>query len=92
MRSYYFDNQPGDQRLLHDSGNPVSIDKLEAIGARYWRIPIDDEGKWESAVNEVAHERGYKNRDTINVTKEGLGDAYEPKLKMFYEECVILPR
>ncbi|KAI0031099.1 1,2-dihydroxy-3-keto-5-methylthiopentene dioxygenase [Vararia minispora EC-137] len=86
MRSYYFDNLPGDQRLLHDSGREVTVSQLEAIGARYWRIPIDEEGRWEDKINDVAHERNYKNRDVINVTKEGLGEAYESKLKMFYEE------
>lgn len=80
----------GDQRLLHDSGNPVSEDFLKKLGVLHWKIPIDlnapDEGGWEARINEVARERSYKNRDTINVTKEGLGDAYESKLKTFFEE------
>jgi 1,2-dihydroxy-3-keto-5-methylthiopentene dioxygenase len=88
MRSYYFDNLPGDQRLLHDSGKEVTIGQLEAIGAKYWQIPIDEE--WEDKINQVARERDYKNRDVINVTKEGLGDVYESKLKTFYEECVLV--
>jgi 1,2-dihydroxy-3-keto-5-methylthiopentene dioxygenase len=37
----------------------------------------------------VAKERNYKNRDIINITREGLGDLYETKLKSFYEEWVI---
>lgn len=48
-------------------------------------IPVDSDGKWEQAVDGVATKRGYKNRDVINVTKEGLGDSYEAKLKMFFE-------
>jgi 1,2-dihydroxy-3-keto-5-methylthiopentene dioxygenase len=74
MRSYYFDDLPGDQRLPHDyvPSRPVSIDKLRAIGLHYWSIPIDNH---QVKIDEVAQERGYKNRDVINVTREGLGDV-----------------
>lgn len=88
MRAYYFDNLPGDQRLAHDSGNPVSLDTLQSLGVLHWAIPLDEDGKWEEEINKVAKDRGYKNRDTINVTKEGLGDAYESKIKTFFEEYV----
>ncbi|KAH7924182.1 1,2-dihydroxy-3-keto-5-methylthiopentene dioxygenase [Leucogyrophana mollusca] len=86
MRAYYFDNLPGDQRLLHDSGNHVEDKVLHSLGVRYWHIPIDAEGQYEKSVDAVAEERGYKNRDVITITKEGLGDLYESKLKSFYEE------
>ncbi|KAI0312940.1 1,2-dihydroxy-3-keto-5-methylthiopentene dioxygenase [Amylostereum chailletii] len=86
MRAWYFDNLPGDQRLLHDSGNSVSEEHLKSLNVLHWRIPIDIEGGWEPAIDAVAQERSYKNRDTINVTKEGLGDAYEDKLKTFFHE------
>lgn len=86
MRAYYFDNVPGDQRLLHDSGNSVSEETLKSVGVLHWSIPIDDSGKWEHQIDEVAKNRDYKNRDTINVTKEGLGDLYETKIKGFFEE------
>jgi 1,2-dihydroxy-3-keto-5-methylthiopentene dioxygenase len=84
MRAYYFDNVPGDQRLLHDSGKPVPPATLESIGVLSLSIPV--EGEWEAQIDAVAKERGYKNRDTINVTKEGLGDIYESKIKTFFEE------
>jgi len=86
MRAYYFDNAPGDQRLPHDSGNPVSGETLTSINALHWSIPVDDAGKWKQQIDEVAHERGYKNRDIINVSKEGLGDLFESKLKGFFQE------
>ena len=86
MRAYYFDNVPGDQRLPHDSQRPVSEETLKAAGVLHWRIPHDREGGWEPAIDALAVERGYKNRDIINVTKEGLGDLYEAKLKTFFEE------
>jgi 1,2-dihydroxy-3-keto-5-methylthiopentene dioxygenase len=88
MRAYYFDNVPGDQRLLHDSGKPVSDEDLRSIGVLHWHIPTDK----QSQIEAVAEERSYKNRDIITITKEGLGDLYEIKLKNFYEEYVIFPQ
>ena len=90
MRAYYYDNLPGDQRLPHDSLEPVSPSTLTALGVLYWHVPLnptnpDDDEK----INEIARERGYKNRDTIHVTKEGLGELYEEKLKMFFAEYVV---
>ncbi|TDL25717.1 1,2-dihydroxy-3-keto-5-methylthiopentene dioxygenase [Rickenella mellea] len=83
MRAYYFDNIPGDQRLPHDSGRAVSSDTLTKLGVLQWSIPVEN---YEPHIDEIARKRGYKNRDTINVTKEGLGEAYESKIKTFFEE------
>lgn len=88
MRAYYFDDIPGDQRLPHDSGKPVTETELKKIGVLHWHIPIDEAGTWESSINAVAEERDYKNRDVINVSKAGLGDLYESKIKNFFEEYV----
>ncbi|TFY56197.1 hypothetical protein EVG20_g9025 [Dentipellis fragilis] len=86
MRAYYFDNVPGDQRLLHDSGRAVSEERLRSLGVLHWKVPIETPGGWGAQIDAVAAERSYKNRDTINVTREGLGDLYETKLKSFFEE------
>ena len=86
MRAYDFDNIPGDQRLPHDSGKSVSEQTLRSIEVLHWFIPIDEAGTWEQQINQIAKERGYKNRDTINITREGLGDLYETKIKGFFEE------
>jgi cupin superfamily acireductone dioxygenase involved in methionine salvage len=88
MRAYYFDNVPGDQRLPHDSGKPVDLEHLRSLQVRYWTVP--QEPGYEVAIDNIAKEEGYKNRDTINVTKEGLGDLYETKLKAFFDECVVI--
>lgn len=90
MRAYYFDNLPGDQRLPHDSERSVDIAELRKIQLLHWTVPLDLEtpGGWEAEIDRIAEQQGYKNRDTINITKEGLGDLYEAKLKMFFEECV----
>ncbi|KAJ7246787.1 Acireductone dioxygenase ARD family [Mycena haematopus] len=83
MRAYYFDNVPGDQRLPHDSSRTVSADALAALKVLSWRIPVEG---YEAAVDAVARERGYKNRDTINVSREGMGAVYEEKIRGFFEE------
>ncbi|TFK50152.1 1,2-dihydroxy-3-keto-5-methylthiopentene dioxygenase [Heliocybe sulcata] len=87
MRAYYYDNLPGDQRLAHDSGSSVPPSTLEQLGVHYWNIPVHDGGEFDvKEVDAIAREREYKNRDVINVSKEGLGEAYEAKIKMFFEE------
>jgi len=85
MRAYYFDNLPGDQRAPHDSGKQVDSGVLENIGVLHRQISVPTDGKY-TAIDAVARERDYKNRDVITITKEGLGDLYESKLKIFYEE------
>lgn len=79
------DNESTDQRLPHEykPSRPVDSAVLKDIGVLYWHIPVQEH---ESEINRIASERSYKNRDTINVTREGLGDAYESKIKMFFEE------
>jgi 1,2-dihydroxy-3-keto-5-methylthiopentene dioxygenase len=86
MRAYYFDNIEGDQRAPHDSGRVVQEDVLKRLGLLHWTIPYSSDGSWEEKINEIAKERDYKNRDTINITKQGLGDLYETKIKSFFEE------
>ncbi|KAF8472934.1 1,2-dihydroxy-3-keto-5-methylthiopentene dioxygenase [Russula ochroleuca] len=86
MRAYYFDNLPGDQRLQHDSGTSVDLADLRKLGLLHWAIPLDSPGGWESEIDRIAEQQSYKNRDTIDVTKEGLGDQYESKIKIFFQE------
>jgi hypothetical protein len=88
MRAYYFDNLPGDQRLQHDSGTSVDLADLRKLGLLHWAIPLDSPGGWESEIDRIAEQQSYKNRDTIDVTKEGLGDQYESKIKIFFQELV----
>ncbi|WVQ85147.1 1,2-dihydroxy-3-keto-5-methylthiopentene dioxygenase [Cryptococcus sp. DSM 104549] len=86
MRAYIFDDIPGDQRLPHDSGHEISEPVLETLGVTYKRIDIDQGGEWEKKIDVFAKERGYKNRDQITVTPAGLGEAYETKIKSFFDE------
>ena len=85
MRAYYFDNLPGDQRLRHDSGRSIHPGHLRKLGVLHRSIPLTP-GEWESEIDTIAGQQGYKNRDTINITKEGLGDQYDSKIKLFFEE------
>ncbi|KAG8728957.1 1,2-dihydroxy-3-keto-5-methylthiopentene dioxygenase [Ceratobasidium sp. 423] len=82
MRAYIFDNTDLDQRLPHVTEPPllVSEAELKKLGVLYWRA--DD----QEIVESVAKERGYRNRDVINVSRQGLGDLYESKIKGFFEE------
>ncbi|ADV24520.1 1,2-dihydroxy-3-keto-5-methylthiopentene dioxygenase [Cryptococcus gattii Ru294] len=86
MKAYIYDDKPGDQRLPHDTGIDIPEPTLAKLGVIYRRISIDSEGVWESKIDEFAKERGYKNRDRITVTREGLGEAYEEKIKSFFDE------
>ena len=77
MRAYYYDNIPGDQRLPHDCipSRPVSAKALDAINVKFWTIPVEGH---ESKIDAIAKERGYKNRDMINCSKEGFGEVSDP--------------
>jgi 1,2-dihydroxy-3-keto-5-methylthiopentene dioxygenase len=74
------DNRQGDQREAHDSGRNVSVDELSKLGVLYYRFP-EVEG-----VDKLASERHYKNRDVITVSPQAMGDVYEDKVKMFFNE------
>jgi hypothetical protein len=74
MRSYYFDNVPGDQRLPHDyvPSRLVSPEQLEKLGVKHWTVPVEGH---EPKIDAIAAKEGYKNRDVINVSKEAMGDV-----------------
>ncbi|BGP15565.1 hypothetical protein JCM10213_001344 [Rhodosporidiobolus nylandii] len=80
MKAYYFDDIEGDQRLPHHSGEDLSIDDLKSVGV------LAFPGIGEDEVERIAKERGYKNRDEINVSRAGMGDVYEEKIKGFFTE------
>ncbi|RYP46006.1 hypothetical protein DL768_007722 [Monosporascus sp. mg162] len=80
MRAYWYDNAAGDQRLPHDSGRNLDASELGKLGVLYYRFGDLD------SVNELAQQRGYKNRDEITVSPAKMGDVYEEKVKMFFHE------
>jgi len=80
MKAYWYDNQSGDQREPHDSGRPATEDDLSRLGVLYKHCPTIE------AVDVIAQERGYKNRDEICVSPATMGAVYEDKVKMFFAE------
>ncbi|CAO1604546.1 1,2-dihydroxy-3-keto-5-methylthiopentene dioxygenase [Xanthoria calcicola] len=80
MKSYWFDNTVGDQREDHDSGRSVDPEYLSKLGVLYRHCPSI------AAVDSIASERSYKNRDEIIVSPEKMGSAYEDKVKTFFKE------
>ncbi|KAL8283938.1 hypothetical protein RQP46_005370 [Phenoliferia psychrophenolica] len=82
MKAWIFDDLPGDQRAPHDQADshPVELASLSKLGL----IAMSSVGMPE--VENVVKERNYKNRDVIKVSKEGLGDVYEEKLRGFFKE------
>lgn len=53
---------------------------LSKLGVLYHRISEEQD------VDKIAAERSYKNRDVITVSPEKMGNIYEEKVKMFFNE------
>lgn len=53
---------------------------LAALGVLYRRIGD------VAGVDALAAERGYRNRDEITVSPAAMGEAYEAKVRVFFEE------
>lgn len=58
----------------------MTADALANLGVLYHHLPATSE------VDVLAANRGYKNRDEIVVSPEKMGDVYEDKVKMFFNE------
>nr|VWO96374.1 Elongator complex protein 3 (EC [Ganoderma boninense] len=81
MRAYYHDESDEHPTAPHDStGEYLDVEALKQVGVLAFLNQNPD------TVDAIAKERGYVSRDEINVTKAGLGDAYEARLQAFYEE------
>jgi 1,2-dihydroxy-3-keto-5-methylthiopentene dioxygenase len=82
MKAYYHDESAEDQRAPHDSGRIVTTEELNALGVLSYHF--DD----MQGVERLAKERGYVNRDVVNINPEAMGGVgpYEEKLKIFYSE------
>jgi len=85
VKVYYYDNEEGDCRLPHESGDPLPETKLKDVGVLYYSFPIGAPGS-EEDVAKLAKERNYKNKDVITVAPEAMGDVYESKIKTFFAE------
>eukprot|EP00026_Physarum_polycephalum_P008924 Phypoly_transcript_09031.p1 GENE.Phypoly_transcript_09031~~Phypoly_transcript_09031.p1 ORF type:complete len:170 (+),score=23.97 Phypoly_transcript_09031:72-581(+) len=74
VHSYYIDTKA-----------EVTPEQLNAIGVLQWQLNADTYEQ-DGKLAQVRKERDYKNHDVITISKAILGDAYEGKLKMFFEE------
>jgi len=80
MKVYYHDESEAHPTADHDSTHEyLDLEALKAIHVLGFVNQSMEE------VDKLAEERGYVARDEINVTKEGLGEMYEQKIKSFYE-------
>lgn len=88
MHAYFHDNLPEDPRLPHIASDAPAVDDatLRTIGVLHWSIPVDAEGKWEEEINKVAREREYKNRDVVESSRAVLGDEFDRKMAIVYDE------
>ncbi|KAJ2385971.1 1,2-dihydroxy-3-keto-5-methylthiopentene dioxygenase [Coemansia sp. RSA 2603] len=86
MRAYFYDNSSVDQREAHDSGVPVSVEELSALGVIYRRLE-GTPSECLSQIDNLCLERSYKNRDEITISPELLPN-YEEKIKMFFSEHI----
>ncbi|EWC44960.1 1,2-dihydroxy-3-keto-5-methylthiopentene dioxygenase [Drechslerella stenobrocha 248] len=82
MKVYYFDGLPGDQRQPHESPEaipsvPNLLSDLSIVAHHFPEV---------ASVDELAKARSYKNRDVIIVSPDAMGDVYETKVKMFFDE------
>ena len=70
----------GDQRLPHDSGRPVPASKLSDLGIIHHHLPNN-----LAAVNQIASDRHYQNRDEVEISPTTLPN-YEAKVQTFFHE------
>ncbi|KAL8725460.1 MAG: hypothetical protein Q9166_007354 [cf. Caloplaca sp. 2 TL-2023] len=85
MRTYYYDEKPGDGRLPHDSGEELSSTDLRSLGVLYYKFPPSSADS-AAQVDDLAKSRHCVNRDENNISPAAMGAAFEGKAKMFYNE------
>ena len=84
VKAYVHDNKNDvDSRETHDTGIPVSLERLEKLGVIYRYLKTQEE------VEQLAKERQYKNQDTVNIQLSTFNNdeiLFNEKLSIFYEE------
>lgn len=85
VATYFFDdNNSVDFREAH-RGQDVTLEHLAKLGVIYRHLPSQQE------VDSLAQERGYKNRDVVNLSKDSFQNdekALLDKLNVFYKEHI----
>lgn len=85
MKAYYYDDIEGDCRQPHNSGKPVGATHLQELGVLHYHFPAASPASLP-ALNDLAAQRSYSHRDEITVSPQAMGDVYESKIKMFFDE------
>ena len=80
MKIYYYNAVGGDPRLPHESSAPLPPNLVQSLGLHTSHHPT------LVSVDELAAERKYANRDEITISPEKMGDAFESKIGMFFQE------
>jgi len=91
VHAYYMDSSDEDQRLPHELSPPQDVELEELYkksGVMHFQISEDN---WTSdectgLLKELRESRGYSYMDICEVSKEKLGDEYDPTIKRFYKE------
>nr|CAG8619100.1 13634_t:CDS:2 [Entrophospora candida]CAG8629742.1 11047_t:CDS:2 [Entrophospora candida] len=81
MHAYYYDDNDGSDPKEPHEKNPLTIvtpEELAHAGVSYLRIEGED---FLDKIEKISEERRYK-----NLSKEALGDMYDNKMKIFFEE------
>ncbi|KAI3639289.1 hypothetical protein MIR68_002819 [Amoeboaphelidium protococcarum] len=97
VKAWYFDNfNSTDRRQPHikldADGNEMLLDmqQVTALSQVTHRVIRVDNGRdaFEAELNQFCAKHNYKNRDEIYVSKEKMGQLYEEKCRVFYEEHI----
>ncbi|CAI4047930.1 acireductone dioxygenase (Ni2+-requiring) SKDI_13G1430 [Saccharomyces kudriavzevii IFO 1802] len=83
VKAYIHDNKSDcDYRAPHNSGTELSLEELAELGVIYKYCAN------EEAVDKIAEERQYKNRDVVDIHKGSFRNEteFDEKLAMFYKE------
>ncbi|KAI3640220.1 hypothetical protein MIR68_001098 [Amoeboaphelidium protococcarum] len=97
VKAWYFDNcNQIDRRQPHikldADGNEMLLDmqQVTALSQVTHRVIRVDNGReaFEAELNQFCAKHNYKNRDEIYVSKEKMGQLYEEKCRIFYEEHI----
>ncbi|KAJ9069095.1 1,2-dihydroxy-3-keto-5-methylthiopentene dioxygenase [Entomophthora muscae] len=85
MHAYYYPQEPAVQGEA-PTRSTVTTDGLLKLGVEYYRL---EEGQdVDSQIDTFSSERGYSNRDVVNISPQSFGESYAEKLAIFFQEHI----
>ncbi|KAJ3024246.1 UNVERIFIED_CONTAM: 1,2-dihydroxy-3-keto-5-methylthiopentene dioxygenase, partial [Siphonaria sp. JEL0065] len=88
VSAWYFNDTGKDQRELNQfsPNKPVTLEDLGKIGVQYFFVDASlGETYYSKQIDAFSKQRGYKNRDIVNIHKDTFPN-YAEKIKTFFEE------